>query len=240
MSNSDSASTPPSAITGQLRTRRAAAKRRLKRPRTQPERTEETRLRLIEAAAQILRRKGYAGLRIAEVSKIARVSRGGQIHHFPTKDRLVIATAEHLFRKSLDRGVARAREAMATSVDPIEAIIQDSLDFFFGEDFGVALDLVLTSGKSRGLRERIFAHARKNRLSVEEAWLNVLLARGLPRAEAEQALWLTISIVRGLSIRALWQSDEELFRSLLDSWKQMLAEHLDKRLASTKRRGPHE
>jgi AcrR family transcriptional regulator len=179
---------------------------------------------LIEAAAKVLRRKGYAGLRIAEVSKIAGVSRGGQIHHFPTKDRL-------------DRGIARARKAMVVSVDPIEAIIEDSLDFFFGADFGVALDLVLTSGKSRGLREQIFAHARKNRLGVEEAWLNVLLARGLPQEQAEQALWLTISIVRGLSIRALWQRDEKLFRRLLDGWKQMLVEHLKKRPTPQQRRG---
>lgn len=214
---------------------RVSTRTRSKRRRTQPERSEETRLRLIEAAAAVLRRKGYAGLRIAEVSKIARVSRGGQIHHFPTKDSLVIATAEHLFHKSLERGTARAREALSKSVDPVEAIIEDSLDFFFGEDFAVALDLVLTSKKSRGLRERIFEHARKDRLSVEAAWLEVLLARGVPEAEARQALWLTISIVRGLSIRALWQKDEKLFRSLLDGWKQLLAGHLSNRLPSLQR-----
>ena len=193
--------------------------------RTQAERSEDTRQRVIEAAATVLRRRGYAGLRIDEVSRVAKVSRGAQQYHFPSKDRLVLATAAHLLQSGLERGRARAAAAR-DAADPFEAIIQDCIDFFLGPDFGVILDLVLASTKERGLRDEVYGFARASRLDVEAAWLELLCDSGLPRDKASKLLWLTISIVRGFSVRALWQRDEKLFRELLDEWKLILAGHL--------------
>jgi AcrR family transcriptional regulator len=203
------------------------------RRRTQAERSDETRTRVLEAAVEVLRRKGYAGFRTDEVSRVAKVSRGAQQYHFPTKDSLVLATAEQLLRQGLDRGRARAK-AVAEQTDVVEAIIQDCMDFFLGRDFSIILDLVLASTKDRGLREKVYGYARESRLGVEAAWLEVLCDRGIPREKATRVLWLTISIVRGLAIRALWQRDEKLFRALLDEWKTILAGHL-KNIAGGKR-----
>ena len=193
--------------------------------RTQAERSDETQLRVIEAAATVLRRRGYAGLRTDEVARVARVSRGAQQYHFPTKDSLVLATARHLLSDGLARGRARAQGARYDG-DPIEALIQDCMDFFLGPDFSVMLDLVLAGSKDRVLRDRIYGYTRESRLGVEQAWLDVLCEQGLPPAKAEKLLWLTVSIVRGLAVRALWQRDEKLFRELLDEWKLILSGHL--------------
>ena len=193
--------------------------------RTQAERSDEMQLRLVEASAVVLRRKGYAGLRTDEVARVAKVSRGALQHHFPSKDSLIVATAQHLLEASLQRGQKRAASA-AAALDPIEAIIADGMEFFLGPDFGVVLDLVLAGGKDRSLRDQIYGHARTSRLDVEDAWLNLLTDRGVPRPKAEKILWLTISIIRGLAVRALWQKDEALFQSLLDEWKLILAGHL--------------
>jgi AcrR family transcriptional regulator len=203
-------------------TRQAVPRRR----RTQAERSDEMRQRVIEAAATVLRRRGYAGLRTDEVSRVAKVSRGAQQYHFPTKDSLVLATAKHLLGAGLMRGRERAESALHKD-DPLEAIIQDCIDFFLGPDFGVILDLVLASSKDRGLRDEVYQYARESRLGVEAAWLDVLCAHGLSTDKAEKILWLTISVVRGFSVRALWQRDEQLFRALLDEWKVILYGHLN-------------
>lgn len=193
--------------------------------RTQAERSEQMRRRLVEATAQVLRKKGYAGLRTEEVSRIAKVSRGAQLHHFPTKESLVLATAEFLLRDSLEKGLARSANAVHCD-DPLEALIQDAMAFFFGPDFNVILDLVLAGNRNSELREDIFVWARKNRMDVESAWVDVLVMHGIPRDKAEKVLWLTISIIRGFTVRALWQHDEVLFRSLLDEWKAIVTGHL--------------
>lgn len=203
---------------------RSAPKRRRGR-RTQAERSDETQSRVLEAAAIVLRRKGYAGLRTDEVARVAKVSRGAMQYHFPTKDSLILATAQYLLRDGLSRGQARAAAARGGG-DPIEAIIEDSIDFFLGPDFSTILDLVLAGSKDRALRDKIYGFTRASRLGVEAVWLDLLCEHGLPRDKAEKVLWLTISIVRGLSVRALWQRDDALFRKLLDEWKVILAGHL--------------
>lgn len=204
-----------------MRPRKLAPRKR----RTQAERTDETRGRVLVAAATVLRRKGYAGLRTDEVARVAKVSRGAQQYHFPTKDSLVLATAEFLMREGLERGQARARAAKSGG-DPIEAVIQDCMDFFLGPDFTTILDLVLAGSKDRALRDQIYGYTRASRLGVEAAWLDLLCEQGVPKPKAEKVLWLTISIVRGFSVRALWQRDDALFRELLDEWKLILAGHL--------------
>lgn len=206
----------------------AVAKRTRARPsnrRTQAERSEQMQQRLVEAAAVVLRRKGYAGLRTDEVARAAKVSRGALHHHYPTKDSLVVATAAHLLEGGLTRGAARADAARATQ-DPIEAMIQDAMDFFLGAEFSVVLDLVIAAGKNRGLRDKVFASARQSRVGVEDAWIEVLCARGLDEKKAHKVVWITISIVRGFAVRTFWQNDDALFRSVLDEWKLILADHL--------------
>ena len=198
---------------------------RPRKRRTQAERSDETQGRVLQAAVTVLRRKGYAGLRTDEVARVAKVSRGAMQYHFPTKDGLVQATARYLLRDVLERGQARAQDSRYRD-DPLEGLIQDSLDFFLGPDFSTILDLVLAGSKDRALRDRIYGYARESRLGVESAWLEVLCEAGVPRAKAEKVLWLTISIVRGFSVRALWQKDDALFRELLDEWKRSLASHL--------------
>ena len=131
------------------RARPAAPRKR----RTQAERSDEMQTRLVEAAATVLRRKGYAGLRTDEVARVAKVSRGALQHHFPSKDSLVVATAQYLLEASLVRGQQRAA-TIAAARDPIAAIIADGVEFFLGPDFGVVLDLVLAGSKDRSLRDQ--------------------------------------------------------------------------------------
>jgi AcrR family transcriptional regulator len=190
--------------------------------RTQAERSEETRSKLLDAAFDVMRRRGYVGFRTAEVAKVAGVSRGAQLHHFPTKESLVVAAVEHVFARALAEARLRADRAALQHADPIDAIAADSYDFFFGDHFFVALDVMMAAAKDDRIRDRIAAISRNNRLPVETAWHAVLVDAGLPPDLAEDVLWLTVSIVRGLSIRALWQKDKARFDRLLRLWREIL------------------
>jgi len=65
--------------------------------RTQQERREATRRRLLDAAVEELIQTGYIRLRTAEVCRRAELSQGALFKHFATKAELVGATARHLF-----------------------------------------------------------------------------------------------------------------------------------------------
>ena len=80
------------------------------------------RARLLEATVDCLVERGFAGTSTTLVSERAGVSRGAQLHHFPTKNDLVVAAVEHLTevrgaeladggREAADRAEAHPRRA---------------------------------------------------------------------------------------------------------------------------------
>ena len=194
--------------------------------RTQAERTEATRRLILDAAVDVLAAKGYAGLRTADVAEIAGVSRGAQTHHFPSKDELVVAVVAHVFERAADLGRKRAHRVKSTD-EAIKTLLADSQEFFFSELFLIALDLAI-QGRTRGAGANpVSAISAASRLPVEASWLGALIDTGVPPPVAEDLLWLTISIVRGLAVRRLWQHDTPRFNRLFKLWRQMVARHLE-------------
>ncbi|HWL49839.1 MAG TPA: helix-turn-helix domain-containing protein, partial [Acidimicrobiia bacterium] len=64
------------------------------------------RRRLLEATVECLVELGWAGTTTTVVSERAGVSRGAQLHHFPSKQDLVVAAVEHLSERRRDDMVA--------------------------------------------------------------------------------------------------------------------------------------
>jgi AcrR family transcriptional regulator len=178
------------------------------------------RRRLLDAAVRVLRRRGYAGFRIAEVEAAAGVSRGAQTHHFPTKDELVIRALEHLFRNTQSRALKRAA-LIGKGDDVVQALLQDSQEFFLGANFSVAFDLVTLGGKRSRISERVKQIARATRVPVERAWIKAAIRSGVPQGDAEDLVWMTINMVRGLAVRKLWQNDRRRFARLLEKWHRI-------------------
>lgn len=147
--------------------------------RTRQQRREETRERIILAAFDVIRRRGYSGFRIAEAQEVAGVSRGALLHHFPTKKDLALAALEYAFAESRADAEARARH-LSEAADPIEEIIRDSEAFFFGDHILVALDILMSAGEDPDIRAQVQTIARTHRLPVERAWRGVLHAAGVP------------------------------------------------------------
>ena len=67
----------------------------------------DTRAALLDAAIDCLVERGYAATTTTETARRARVSRGAQLHHFPTKAELMTAAVGRL----LDRRVEEFRKA---------------------------------------------------------------------------------------------------------------------------------
>ena len=195
----------------------------VKRPRrTQAERSETTRKKLIEAALILLRERGYGGLRTNEVSDRAGVSRGAQLHHFPTKYELILATLRYLNEQML---VESRRRTIAAkhSADPIADAIEDAKDFFFDDYFFVSLAITMGDARDEDLMRHTVPMSRDARFAVEKMWLETLVGRGVPRRLASDILQLTLSIVRGLAVRTLIDNAPRKFDELLRRWRSMVS-----------------
>ncbi|MCY1279042.1 HTH-type transcriptional regulator BetI [compost metagenome] len=85
--------------------------------RTQTERRAEAEQRLLEAARQIVARKGWVGMTLAEVGEAAGYSRGLAAHHFGNKAGLLRALAGFVnghFMALLDAELPRRRPGLDT------------------------------------------------------------------------------------------------------------------------------
>lgn len=205
------------------------------RPRTQAERSEETRTRILKAAANLIRTRGYARFRTADVAEAAGLSRGAQLHHFPTKDALVVATLAYVFEQA--QVLSRRRAAsLDRPRDLIEAVIADAREFFFSEHFKVAIDIVLSTSTDQSVRKQILDISRKARRPVEAAWTEALVASGVPSPVAADIVALTLALVRGLALRTLWDNDPEWFDRLFLVWREMIKVFLADPEQRTKKR----
>jgi len=186
------------------------------RRRTQAERTAATRTQILKAAANLIRRRGYARFRTADVAAEAGMSRGAQLHHFPTKD-----TLEYVFEQA--QIVSRRRAAAINRPrDLIEAVIEDAREFFFSEHFMVAIDIVLSTSTDDAVRKQILDISRKARRPVETSWTEALTASGVPASLAADIVALTLSLVRGMALRTLWDNDPKWFDELFSLWRRMI------------------
>ncbi|ABE29463.1 bacterial regulatory s, tetR family protein [Paraburkholderia xenovorans LB400] len=203
--------------------------------RTQAERTEETRGRLLDASVQVLAKKGYVGFRTADVAELAQVSRGALTHHFPSKDKLIIATLEYAFSGTAERGAIRAHRPRSVD-ETIAALIKDSQDFFFSDLFLIGLEFAALNLREPDGPIQIHSISRSSRLPVESVWVEALIDSGIPKAIAEDVLWLTNSIIRGLAVRRLWQHDRARFNRTLRAWQSIIKSYIEQYNATSANR----
>ncbi len=193
--------------------------------RTQTERREETRARIIEAAVSELLHNGYAGFRVDKVAIAAKVSRGAQSHHFPTKESLVLAALDTLYQDSTETSMKVIENLGST--DLLDALMQDSAEFYLGPNFSIALSLLNLGESEPELRKKVRAVSRKYRLPIEKAWLEALLASGLDEDAARTLLNITQSIYRGMTIRRFLRNDPDYARFTFEQWAMIARAFMD-------------
>ena len=80
------------------------------------------RTRLLDATIECLVTYGYAGITTPRVAERAGVTRGAQIHHFRSKEDLVVAAIEHLAQQRTQAAI-REFGRVETSSDPVSTVL---------------------------------------------------------------------------------------------------------------------
>jgi AcrR family transcriptional regulator len=180
--------------------------------RTQAQRTAATRAKLLDAAIESLDELGYSGTSTHGIAKRAGVSRGAQLHHFPTKESLVVAAVGHLVDK-------RLVEILDAEPDP-ELGLETLIDAFSGPLFYAALELWVAARTDPALHAAMIPLERK----VSDA-LRVGLMEIMGDRLGPDVIDLSVELARGLAVSALMrtpESDREFRERLLPAWKALV------------------
>ena len=190
----------------------------------QEERTRVMRQRLLEATVECLVEYGFAGTSTTIVSERAGVSRGAQLHHFPTKNDLVFAAVEHL-------SVARAAdldaavERLPNGKQRTYAVLDMLADHFTSPVFTAALELWVAARTDDALREAL--GPLEQRVGRETHRLTVhLLGIDESRPGNRELVQGTLDLVRGLGLANTISDDRARRRRILKRWADVLEKEL--------------
>jgi AcrR family transcriptional regulator len=172
------------------------------------------RTRLLDATVQCLLRGGYARTTTIEIARRARVSRGAQLHHFPTKAELVTAAVEHLF----DRACAEFQHAFArlpAGASRAEAAIGLLWGFFTGPTFYAALELLVAARTDSALRRIVASVHRRFDETVARIFRSHFPgpADGAPFFAAVPAF--VFSLMEGMALARIVESDDSRNEQIL-------------------------
>lgn len=81
--------------------------------RTNSERSADTRQQVMEAVIAILNRQGFSALTNSMIIGETGISSGALMHHFPTRQQLLVATVEHAYAR-----IAEYREQQLSALEP--------------------------------------------------------------------------------------------------------------------------
>lgn len=186
------------------------------------------RTRLLEATIDCLVESGWAGTTTTEVSARAGVSRGAQLHHFPTKRDLVVAAVEYIADKR------RAELDVAAEHLPRErrtrAVLQILSEQFTSNVFRAALELWVAARTDSELRSAVGPLER--RIGRETHRQTVALLGVDERAGDSRGLvQATLDLLRGLGLADTLGDDSARRSRILDTWARTLDDSLGVRHA---------
>lgn len=166
-------------------------------------RTLETREKILTATIEVVHQQGVTALTLDLVAKYASVSKGGLLHHFPSKDALIEALLTHLitqFENAVrqfyeSEAVGRGRwlrayihASFAETLIPIELIPLFALTLNASNPLGVLLQAEQTQWMTRFTAEGVsVARATILKAAADTYWLDRVIGLDAPNRDELRA-----------------------------------------------------
>ena len=196
--------------------------------RTQHERSESMRMRLIDATLQCLIEDGYAGTTISKIIQTAKVSRGSPVHHFPSKAALMEATAEQLVRR-IYIALGKMIKNMQQSDDRLHDLVSAGANLLKAPEISALLELLVASRQEPELAEKMqklwLASYHTVHAAAEHYFEPVT-----ERDHVGDLMIITLWFLRGMAedrhLSQNIQQADEFFNRYIKLWSIILANHL--------------
>jgi AcrR family transcriptional regulator len=177
-------------------------------PRKSPaERLADTRARLLDAVIESLAECGYAETSTSEVARRSGLTRGAQLHHFGTKDQMMVAAVEHLSGRTNAADIVAALEHLPAGQDRLRTALEIMSQLSLGALPAAYVELWVASRTHRELVDALRASDVVARDAVRSLFGDDILGRA--GQEFDALLDLTLYALRGMALDAHLASDDE-------------------------------
>jgi AcrR family transcriptional regulator len=182
-----------------------------------------TRNVICDATVQCLVELGYGETTLGRVVERAGLSNGALLHHFPSKEHLMNATAQYLFGRTLNRPKRRLPQG-ASGTDVIAADLRTNWSYYINTpQYRALLEILIASRTDKKLRAQIAATLHEyHRQSVEHMMAIYESASGEPQ-DAELLPVMSNIFFRGLLIQDQYSADPKKQQRMVERWREIVA-----------------
>jgi AcrR family transcriptional regulator len=180
-----------------------------------------TRTALLDAAVECLCAHGYASVTTTEIAGRAGVSRGAQLHHFPTKAELLAAAVEHLLQRRLQE-FGEVLAGAAPRLDRLDAAVDVLWTMFEGPAFAVWVELWIASRTDPDLAATMAEVDR--RFTDESRLMFIEVASGFGAYDPKQLEMVrdfTFAVMTGVALQRLVPRGQRPASDYLDMLKAL-------------------
>jgi AcrR family transcriptional regulator len=190
--------------------------------RSNAARSAATQARLLDATIECLIERGWAATSTTEVVRRAGVSRGAQVHHFPTKDDLVLAAIEHLLEWRIAEFQATFADLPADERSPATAM-RLMYEKCFRATFEPWLELVVAARTDPALHARFVQLEARFFETALATFRDLFPVAAADAGFARVGLRLAFSVLDGLAIGRLIDTADDELDEVLEVFNGMTA-----------------
>jgi AcrR family transcriptional regulator len=190
--------------------------------RSNVERSAATQIRLLDATIECLIERGWAGTSTTEIVRRAGVSRGAQVHHFPTKEDLVLAAVEHLVERRIREFQATFADVPADQRSPAAAM-HVLYDRCFRATFEPWLELAVAARTDPALHRRFVQFESRFFETALATFRDLFPDAAADPTFARVALRLTFAVLDGLATGRLIGIPEDELDTVIDAFNTIAA-----------------
>jgi AcrR family transcriptional regulator len=202
----------------------ASAKKPARR-RTQAERSDATRARVIEAAVACVAEEGFRATQLTGIARRAGVTTGAIQHHFGDKLSVLAAVVEHGF-DDLETEVAELRaggEAVPGPALPSQALPERVARFvetlwrrYLGAASRASIEILIHLRSDPEFRGRALPTLARVRNAIDAMWMGLFRDSAVPRERHVAAQRLLFTTLNGLALERILLADGTQPHSDLD------------------------
>ncbi|GAA4817895.1 TetR/AcrR family transcriptional regulator [Nocardioides caeni] len=184
-------------------------------------RTIDVQRRILDAAVEVMLEHGYSGASTVRIQERAGVSRGRLLHHFPSRDALLIAASQHLAK-------ARVGELPSEHTWPadlgerIDAVVERMALTFTQGYFWAATELWIAARTHEDLRDALLPGEREIARAVRAAMDGFFGDELASRDGYEGARDILFTSLRGMALTTSFDPRAEPTRRHVERLKQLM------------------
>ena len=190
-------------------------------------RGELMRARLLDATLAVIVQEGWAGASTPKVCKLAKVSRGAQTHHFPTKTSLFMAAIDRVARQY--EGLVQKRMSdLGDEQKPLRAILEVIWESMLDDDYLYSVMEALVAARTDPeLRGPISDLDHEAIISMRSMAPDIAVSPESVERVAD-AIELSIYMFRGMVVQRGIHDDEKYKGRLFEVWCDFIESALEK------------